>query len=275
MAGRVIGGEDGSRSGSNATPDFRLHKRPNHNPLLFQPSAIIWRYSMLSLTTSGLALAAFWMQLTTGVFPAVAAEDDTVHLTWQDGREGAYEIYYSRSVSDDGFAAPVNLSHSAGASDLPRILVDGSSVFIVWSDNEGGAYQVKMVRSDDGGETFFDPIRLSDGIESTGPPRLTGERDRVFVVWDQIGETEAAVMLARVGVPPRDLSVGRGGFLPTVATLDDLVVVAWYTDTLVNQEVYVVRSDDGGESFSAPVKMSTGQERAYAPSVAIEATERS
>ena len=69
--------------------------------------------------------------------------------------------------------------------------------------------------------------------------------------------------------------MGRGGFLPTVATLDDLVVVAWYTDTLVNQEVYVVRSDDGGESFSAPVKMSTGQERAYAPSVAIEATERS
>ena len=115
MAGRVIGGEDGSRSGSNATPDFRLHKRPNHNPLPFRPSAIILRYSMLSLTTSGLALAAFWMQLTTGVFPAVAAEDDTVHLTWQDGREGAYEIYYSRSVSDDGFTAPVNLSRSAGA----------------------------------------------------------------------------------------------------------------------------------------------------------------
>ncbi len=43
---------------------------------------------MLSLTTSGLAFAAFWMQLTTGVFPAVAAEDDTIHLTWQDGREG-------------------------------------------------------------------------------------------------------------------------------------------------------------------------------------------
>ena len=127
-----------------------------------------------------------------------------------------------------------------------------------------------MVRSDDGGETFSYPIRLSDGSESTGPPRLTGERDRVFVVWDQIGGTEAAVMLARVGEPPRDLSEGRGGFLPTVATLDDLVVIAWYTDTLVNQEVYVVRSNDGGESFSAPVKMSTGQERAYAPSVAID-----
>ncbi len=225
---------------------------------------------MLSFTTSGLALAAFWMQLTTGVFPAVAAEDDTIHLTWQDGREGAYEIYYSRALSGDGFDAPVNLSRSTGASDLPRILVDGSSVFIVWSDNQGGAYQVMMVRSDDGGETFSDAIRLSDGDESTGPPRIAGERGRVFVAWDQIGEISAAVMLARVGEPPRDLSEGRGGFLPTVATRDNLVVVAWYTDTLVNQEVYVVRSDDGGASFSAPAQLSTGQERAYAPSVAID-----
>ena len=225
---------------------------------------------MLSFTTSWLALAAFWMQLTTGVFPAVAAADDTIHLTWQDGREGAYEIYYSRAVSGEAFVAPVNLSRSTGASDLPRILVDGSSVFIVWSDNQGGAYQVMMVRSDDSGETFSDAIRLSDGDESTGPPRLAGQRGRVFVAWDQIGEVAAAVMLARVGEPPRDLSAGRGGFLPTVATRDDLVVVAWYTDTLVNQEVYVVRSDDGGASSSAPAQLSTGQERAYAPSVAID-----
>ena len=73
MASRVIGGEDGSRSGSNVTRN------------------IIWRteVSVLSFTTSWLGFGAFWMQLTTGVFPAMAAENDTIHLTWQDGREGA------------------------------------------------------------------------------------------------------------------------------------------------------------------------------------------
>ena len=86
------------------------------------------------------------------------------------------------------------------------------------------------------------------------------------MVWDQIGDTEAG---AGWRADPGPVG-GPGRILPTVATLDDLVVVAWYTDTVVYQEVYVVRSDDGGESFSAPVKMSTGQERAYAPSVAID-----
>lgn len=217
---------------------------------------------------------ALLMQASNGAFPAVAADQDRVHVVWQDKREGNYEIYYSQSIKGGAFSEPVNISRSAGISDLPRVKVRGDRVYVVWSDNSSGAYQIMLARSDDGGEVFLDPSRLSDGMTNTGPAHIAIDETRFFVVWDEVREGHPSIMLSKDGGPPRAISRGKGGFLPRVAVSGDRVVVVWFADSGLDQEILAVRSEDGGRSFSEPTLISVGQRQAYAPSIAIDGAGR-
>ena len=94
-------------------------------------------------------------------YPSIAATGSSVHVVWEDDRDGNYEIYYK--VSPDGgsnWNADTRLTNSNGISDRNSISVSGSIVHVVWEDNRDGNYELYYKRNPTGNITGIENISL-------------------------------------------------------------------------------------------------------------------
>ena len=69
----------------------------------------------------------------------IAVVEDTVHIVWQDNRDGNWEIYYIRSI-DGGLSwgLDTSLSEHPDNSIHPAIGVHKTMVHLVWTDERDG-----------------------------------------------------------------------------------------------------------------------------------------
>jgi len=86
--------------------------------------------------------------------PNVWVSGSTVHIAWQDYRDGNYEIYYKRST-DAGlnFGSDTRLSNNAALSEIPSITVSGGSVHVIWTDERDGNREIYYKRDPAGNPT--------------------------------------------------------------------------------------------------------------------------
>lgn len=142
-------------------------------------------------------------------FTAVGtAPDGKIHVAWLDGRNDldAKEVFMS--VSEDGgrsFSKNYPISALACPCCRPTInfLNGGESMVVTYRDNgsppaEGEGDNVKnhlIIRSDDGGQTFSDPVVISDdGWTFANCPHAgisvgVDSQDRLHAVWWTGGRT--------------------------------------------------------------------------------------
>jgi len=97
-----------------------------------------------------------------------------------------------------------NLSASAGSSREIQIATEGASVYVVWSEQVGFHSDIVMAVSDDGGESFFPPFRLTDQSALARKPVVAAAGPQVVVLWE---EGVAGGQTSRVG---RVVSGDRG-----------------------------------------------------------------
>jgi hypothetical protein len=173
--------------------------------------------------------------------PSVALEPGgAAAVVWVDQRrkDVLFQVY-----ERDGrprLARPVNVSRTAAVfSWLPRIVVQSSDVFVLWQEIvfSGGTHggDICFARSLDGGARFEEPVNLSRSIAGDGKGRLDKER------WHN---------------GSLDLAIGTGGVLHA----------AW---TSYEGELWLVRSEDRGASFSEPLRVGATGEVARAPALAV------
>jgi hypothetical protein len=114
---------------------------------------------------------------------AAVAEGDTVHVCWMDvrhkkqrydigvfpphlyGELGNCEIAYcQRKDSDADWSQSVILSKGLVYSYSPSMSVEGNKIIIAWASPEsgGGPNDIFYVTSKDGGETWTNPLKVSD-----------------------------------------------------------------------------------------------------------------
>ncbi len=145
---------------------------------------------------------------------------DRLYLAWAVGEDDTSDIELAVST-DDGASfeqRPVPVE-TDGHSDAPDLAADGDALYLAYGESPGGrfaTYDVWHTRSFDGGETFEEPARLSEGEDFEGEganfPSMTIDDDgRLFVVWEHYPD-------------PRQRPVGLG----------------------------FTSSDDGGETFDDP-----------------------
>jgi hypothetical protein len=223
------------------------------------------------MSYSLLLLATLFLQQGGGSgFPAVAADEGTIHVVWQDDVDGNQEILYSRSTANGSFTRPLNISRNPGISDLPRVAVRKNVVSVVWSDMSTGIYQVMLAQSQDGGTNFAPARTLSDGRASTGPPDIVCPDEHCLVVWDETdNDGENRIVCWDSSGDRRSIPGSAGGFVPSIAAQGRRVVVAWHTERNYKRQVYLVHSDDSEKSFSEPVLISADLEQSQSPSVSI------
>jgi len=87
--------------------------------------------------------------------PNVAVTDKTIHIIWQDIRDGNWEIYYKRST-DGGvtWESDTRLTYEPSLSISPQITSEGPNVRITWEDRRENHLYKFGKRSTDRGNTW-------------------------------------------------------------------------------------------------------------------------
>jgi hypothetical protein len=220
--------------------------------------------------------------------PVLAVDDDgnfyacTLSLLWGDGPSG---IYIQKST-DGGvsWSDPyVAIDSVEGVfEDKQWITVDRSSgptngnVYITWS--RFYETQILLVSSTDGGETYSDPVRVSDdeGVQWSVP--TVGMFGDVFVAWFQYYPTRGIFMdvstdegqtfgddqlLAATNSWPDEIN-GNITVFPYPALTSDVSLTSPYLGNLyvafmdLNQtdmDIFFMKSEDNGTTWSEPVRL--------------------
>lgn len=145
-----------------------------------------------------------------------------------------HDIFFQayRPNGEKRLDSPTNISRSPDIfSWLPRMVIsdgDPMKIFVLWQEIvfSGGSHggEIFFARSGDGGETFTGPVNLSNSLPGDGKGRLTQR------YWDN---------------GSLDLALGPDGTL----------YAAW---TEYEGALWFRRSDDGGKSFSKPLRIAAG-----------------
>ena len=85
--------------------------------------------------------------------PFVTLSGSIVHVTWEDYRDGNFEIYYKRST-DGGlnWGTDTRLTNSSAVSQNSSIDISGSVLHVVWLDNRDGNYEIYYKRNPTGNQ---------------------------------------------------------------------------------------------------------------------------
>jgi hypothetical protein len=205
------------------------------------------------------------------VRPDVAIDPETqdVHVVWMGNQDGAYAVYYRRSL--DGGAsflpelrlstnaayegvelqfppAPLERLKQTPAAVNPAIAVRGGRVVVVWQDDRNDPTPLR--------------IPYPDGWDVV--VRTSADRGATFAAENPITNNAS---------PETDQDAWRADRNPDVA-LDAVghVHVAWQRRPLRaagTLGIYYARSLDGGTSFDAPVPVSSGVSQANGPRLSV------
>ncbi len=117
-------------------------------------------------TNKRLTWNAGWSQ-----FPAIQVDSsDRLHVVWDDGTTGNFEIYYKKSSNGGStWTASRRLSWNSGYSYSPSICVDAAAALhIVWHDNTNGDFELCYKKSTDGGTSWTTVQRITSNSGFSG-----------------------------------------------------------------------------------------------------------
>lgn len=169
---------------------------------------------------------------------------------------------------------PANASRSLGSSAQPTFTFDRQgNVSAVWVDDSPGNFRAFFSRSADRGNTFSDPIDLSQNIAtSINPAVAVDDRNNIHVAWQECGTVTCLIKYARSTDNGATFTEGRVisqnlefSEIPSVITNPNgEVAVTWDgARTFMDPrfEIFAVRSTNNGESFSPPTAIASGDKR--------------
>jgi hypothetical protein len=216
--------------------------------------------------------------------PSVAMDaTGALYVAYAEIRSGlSAEVYVSKSVDGGVTWLPevrANGAAAVGSDDHPSIAVAGNgNIFVAWRQSWGFARDVTASVSMDGGLSFGRVQNISGPSTSSVTSAVSVTTDsmgRAYVVYDDVD-------FARGNVPvvnftrsddgaswsaPRNLSGPNANiFLPTIKADDqDRLHAAWIDSRGNMVMLWYTRSDDRGDTWSAPVVIS---QNAAQPTVA-------
>lgn len=182
--------------------------------------------------------------------PKIVTDGSSVHVVWEDGRNGLKDVYAIRST--DGGTTWIGETRldrgqppGGSGSTMPSICVSGSAVYVVWQDYRTFINpQVFLNRSLDGGATWLaGDLLVNQGTEScfSFNPQIACSGNAVCVVWESQscgGGNRPDIYCARStdrGATwlPFDVQLDRNGFgtagsaWPAVCFGGDQAYVVW------------------------------------------------
>ncbi len=214
------------------------------------------------------------------------APDGSVHVVWQDTKTNTSDIYYlilerntetglfeiSSTRNANDINPETNLSNSAQASNEPTIAIDAAGIiYVVWSSDSA----VNIIRSTDNGASFSSPLRYRTNV-IVEPAITVSDGGLVRIVWAQqdsliyVTSTDSGETYET----PRQLFVSQDTIQrPDIQAYDENVYIVWDQELLnQNTDILMIKSGDGGETFSDPLNLSANSGTSIYPSLAVGPT---
>jgi len=222
--------------------------------------------------------------------PQTSSEGNNVYVVWQDNSFGNNEVFF-RASHDNGqtFSSPINLSNNSEPSATPQISSEGNNVYVVWNNRGGNNFDIFFAISHDNGQTFSSPINISDIDGFSFIPQISSEGNNVYVVWRVIlpitssdrveifftssndnGQTFSSPI--NLSNNPEDIEDFFSLTPPQISSSGDNVYVTWNHRNVDNDifEIFITCSNDNGQTFSSPIKLSNDFINARFPEIASE-----
>jgi predicted secreted protein with PEFG-CTERM motif len=210
------------------------------------------------------------------ILPQMAVSGNEVYILWNDNATGQYGIFLTKST-DGGtsFGVPVNISKNIGSSGSQQFAVSGNDVCVVWQATATGKYQILFAKSTDGGATFTTPVNLSNNLGDSSYPKVLVSGNNIYVTWAfTVTNKDYDILFTKSAdggatfTTPVNLSntVGDTG-LPQMTMSGDNIYITWENNGLGNFDVFVAKSADSGNTFSAPVNVSKNPKPSGAPQI--------
>ncbi len=230
-------------------------------------------------------------------FPAIDVDgNDNLYLMMSVATAPASEhrphsqIFFTMSkdfgITWDNLPKTRNLSKSPGEAFGPSLAVNKNGkvrIYVSYHDNSSGVNQAHLI-STKKKTKFRAPIAITTHRGGAFAPRVALNSSEILnIVWgDTEGGVPARILFARstdLGLSfsePLDVSKSSGiAFDPEIAVdTKDAINVAWQDTASGQSAIMFSRSTDGGASFSAPKKISTGSGSATEAAIATDSSDR-
>ncbi len=200
--------------------------------------------------------------------PQISSVADNVHIIWADNTNGNKQVYF-KSSNDNGstFEEAMKLSNNNSSSAFNQdIATYGNNIYAVWLEKAiSGPYRVMLSVSENSGNSFREPVSLSENATAQSYPKISAFNGNVYVAWnvEDLSNTDTGINEGVFFVSSFDngltfgnvskLNTEENGFgKPQVAAgYNNTVYIIWggSTDNQVSS-IYLVRSDDNGRNFS-------------------------
>ena len=213
--------------------------------------------------------------------PQIAVSKNGIFIIWADNTDSNNtEIMFTKSL-DNGttFAEVRNLSNDSKNSNNQEITVSDENVYVVWQDidhtyshrnkenpiDKEPSSNIMFIGSMDNGNTFNDQIKLTNNSYDSYP-KVNSYQNYVYVVWNS--EDKSISKDSRDSDSGlffiRSFDNGKSFQNPIrlvynnfgesqISVLMDKVVIVWGGLHSKNvNDVYFVKSDDNGDTFTDP-----------------------
>ena len=210
--------------------------------------------------------------------PAMATDNNGVHIVWCDKRDGNYEIYYKRS-SDGGntWIGDKRLTNDPDWSQPPVIATDSRGIHVVWEDERHGNDEIYYKRSSDGGNTWIGDVRLTNASSGSSSPAIATDGDGIHVVWCDHRDDNWEIYYKRSSDGGNtwtgDIRLTNDSaysLIPAIATDSNGIHVVWDDNRDGNREIYYKRSSDGGNTWTGDVRLTNDSRDSYDPAIATD-----
>ncbi len=116
--------------------------------------------------------------------PSIAAANGTLHVVWMDEGDGDSDIYY-RHFNGSSWEPELEISTDSGTEEqtFPAVASEDDKAYVVWVDAEDGDPDVYYRSYTSGGWQAEMEISIDAGTEPQGPPRISSEDGKMYVVW--------------------------------------------------------------------------------------------
>ncbi|MDE1765212.1 MAG: PEFG-CTERM sorting domain-containing protein [Thaumarchaeota archaeon] len=183
--------------------------------------------------------------------PQMVIDGNNVYAVWMDDTSGNFDVLFSKST-DGGqtFAKPVNVSGDTQESGYAQLAIAGNNVYLVWTNAVTGKnYDIFFAKSTDGGQTFSQPLNISNSPGASGWPQVAVDGN-VYVSWVDNTPGHFDVYIAK--------STDDGTSFESPVDVNNNAGGSWYNQMVVSSNtVYLAWLGEGNGSSNIMFSKST------------------